>query len=280
MVKVHYKRGIVNMMDIYGSTNTNLSVEADIIISSRVLFPNDESTVSFKEKGILHSYGKTLVIDVHRPEDEIYKEIHKNTRYKINRASKRDPILYFELTSPTDEEINAFLQFFNEFAAHKNIPKGNLQRLTGLRDQNALMISYMTDENFNPLCYHAYVLTDTYGSLLHSASARFQNSQERNMIGRANRYLHWLDIKSFRRLGLKWFDFGGYFVDAKEEGEQHINRFKEEFGGHVVDEEKKFQPISLLGKLIVLLFWLKTRKRPDILRAKVYRQKQVPYRNS
>ena len=268
VVKVHYKRGLVKMMDIYGTTKIVQDKNIDILITSKVLFSSKMPDRFVTQKRFIHSYGKTLVIDLDQPEDQIWAGVHKNARYKINRASKRDPIHYYELTQPTNEEIQDFIGFFDKFAKHKKLPKGNTERLQHLRDQDALIISYIKDEEGNTLCYHAYVKNEAYCSLLFSASARFENSTIRNMIGRANRYLHWQDIKSFRNMGHKWFDFGGLFVGALEEGEEHINRFKQEFGGIAVDVDKKIYPLTLVGRITAFLFWVKIRKRPEFLRAR------------
>ncbi|MGY0691505.1 hypothetical protein ACW2QC_01785 [Virgibacillus sp. FSP13] len=268
MIKVRYKRWFINMMDIYGSTKWNPEKSVDIIISSNVLFSANRHQKLPPQKRVLLSYGKTLVIDLQRSEEELFADIHKNARYKINRAKKRDAINYHELISPSDKEIHAFIQFFDRFAKLKQIPKGNFGRLQSLRDKGALILSYITDEAGNPLCYHAYVKTAAYCSLLHSASARFENNAERNKIGRANRFLHWQDILSFKKMGFSWFDFGGLFLDEQEGAEHSINRFKKEFGGQVVDVDKKITPLTMLGKMVVFVFWLKMRKRPEFLRAK------------
>lgn len=280
MIKVQYKRGIVRIMDIYSSAAKDNSSSVDIIISSNVLFPTQERSLPHYRRGYLHSYGKTLVIDLSRPEKEIYADIHKNARYKINRARKRDPINYYELQAPTNDEIKDFLAFFDRFAKYKKLPKGNIGRLKGLRDQGSLIISYMTDGEGNVLCYHAYLKADTYCSLLYSASARFDNAEIRNMIGRANRCLHWEDIKSFRNMGYKWFDFGGLFVDTDASGEVSINRFKMEFGGQVIDVDKRIYSLSFIGKLTTFVFWLKMRKRPEFLRAKRLEHKQLHLSNN
>ncbi|HAM80054.1 hypothetical protein [Ornithinibacillus bavariensis] len=268
MVEVHYKRGFIHMMDLYGSTNIEHKREVDIIIAQEVLFPNRESVKHVSPKGFLHSFGKTLVINLNRTENEIFSDIHKNARYKINRAEKRDSINYHELTAPTDEQIWEFKQFFDQFAAQKKLPKANYGRLKSLRDKEALIISYATDEDATVLCYHAYVKVTGYCSLLYSASARFHNGEIRNKIGRANRYLHWQDMRSFKRMGLIWFDFGGLFVHASTDGENHINRFKKEFGGEEVDVDKRIYPQSMIGRLVVFVFWLKMRKRSEFLRAR------------
>ncbi|SES89422.1 hypothetical protein SAMN05216389_10387 [Oceanobacillus limi] len=269
MVNVRYMRGLVKMMDSYGPMGDINVSKVDVIISTEVLFPPTKQELPTPEKGVLQSIGKTLIIDLQRSEEEIYADIGKNARYKINRASKRDPITYHELTAPTDEEIEKFVAFFDGFSKHKKIQKANVGRLKGLRDQDSLLISYVMDEDSHVLCYHAYLKTDTYCSLLHSASARFENSTMRNMIGRANRFLHWQDMKSLKKMGHKWFDFGGLFIDASAADEKNINQFKEEFGGRTVDVDKRFSSYSIIGHLVVFLFWFKMRKKPEFLRAKV-----------
>ncbi len=69
-------------------------------------------------------------------------------------------------------------------------------------------------------------------------------------------------------MGVDWYDFGGLFVDSKSAEEEHINRFKKEFGGQEVDVDKRIYPNSIIGKMVVFLFWVKMRKRPEFLRGK------------
>ncbi|TFB18911.1 hypothetical protein E3U55_11610 [Filobacillus milosensis] len=267
MLKTKYKRGLVKMADYYGTTSKEKLEDVDVQISMKNLFPGTQLHSSTDES--LHSYGRTLVIDLNKSEEDIFSEIRKNARYKINRAAKRDNVQFCAIFSPTNQQIDEFVEFFNQFAKNKNIPKCIKGKLQGLRDKDALTITYVKDEDEKTLCYHAYLRTKEYCSMIHSASARFDNSQIRSLIGRANRYLHWEDIKMFKEKGHKWYDFCGLFVDPSTDDELNLNRFKKEFGGIEIDVDKKIYAHSLIGKAVVFLFKWKMRNRPEYNRAKL-----------
>ena len=49
-----------------------------------------------------------------------------------------------------------------------------------------------------------------------------------NIIGRANKRLHWEDWMYFKKLGISTYDWGGVFAYNSDNG---IDKFKEAFGG-------------------------------------------------
>jgi lipid II:glycine glycyltransferase (peptidoglycan interpeptide bridge formation enzyme) len=69
----------------------------------------------------------------------------------------------------------------------------------------------------------------------------------RNMIGRANRLLHWEDILYFKDQGYEIYDLGGVTLNQSNKEGQAIARFKECFGGSLVKEYKSWIPVSFKG---------------------------------
>jgi len=57
---------------------------------------------------------------------------------------------------------------------------------------------------------------------------------DRNLIGRANKYLTVTDINYFKEQGFKTFDFGGFAKDTENESLKGINNYKLQFGGELV----------------------------------------------
>jgi len=56
--------------------------------------------------------------------------------------------------------------------------------------------------------------------------------KKRNLIGRANRWLHYQDMRRFKAKGFALYDFGGYAKDSGDVDLQRINQFKEGFRGY------------------------------------------------
>lgn len=81
--------------------------------------------------------------------------------------------------------------------------------------------------------YHANYVHGGRARLLHSAS-HFRNSNDsgyRNMVGRANRWLHWKALLRFKASGHTCYDWGGWYDGTDDDARLNINRFKEGFGG-------------------------------------------------
>ena len=273
MLSVRYKRGFLKISEVMEYEQIKKTKSTDIAFYSKVIHPfenQNHQLVDLRNIGqVVVQNCKTLLIDLRKKEDEIFQDIHKNTRYKINRAMKRDTIKYYEVESPTDTELERFCSFYNSFAKQKRIPYANLEKLQGLRKQQSMILSYIKDEEDKLLCCHVHYLVKDSAVLLYSASGRFDNGEMKNLIGRANRYLHWRDILNFKSRGVNWYNFGGLFVDPSSKETSSINRFKKEFGGIEVNEWKLVQACSLLGRLVAFAYKLKIRKRPEYLRGKI-----------
>ena len=68
--------------------------------------------------------------------------------------------------------------------------------------------------------------------LLHSASFYETDDKKiRNLIGMANRFLHFKDMQYFKEEGFETYDFGGYAYDTPDKHLQNINKFKSSFNG-------------------------------------------------
>lgn len=110
-------------------------------------------------------------------------------------------------------------------------------------EAGVISITWMRDENQNPLFNHAYLHDGNSVSMIHSASI---------FVGIANRLLHWENILYNRQIGVKCYDFSVIFIDPIKEQEQNINEFKGSFGGQGVDEQRVFKAHSLKGRIFLI----------------------------
>lgn len=192
----------------------------------------------------------TLHIDLSKIIEQLFSEIRYSTKRKIKQAEK-ERLQVFLNNEPTDEDIKEFSDFYNIFAKSKNLSKCSISKLKALREVNALVISVIKDEFNNPLCYHASIVDGIRVTGLYSASHHMLPSQEdnRNLIGKANRYLDWFQIKYFKERGYSIYDFGGLSLNEKDKALQNIDNYKRGFGGEVVLLYKYYTTNSLLGKV-------------------------------
>ena len=127
---------------------------------------------------------------------------------------------------------------------------------------NITEITYVTMENgsahVEPLVMHLY-LVDYIGkrvTLSYSASLfRYEKlSTVKNIIGNANRFLHYNDMIYFKSKGFKIYDLGGYAKDTNDSEKKGINFFKDSFGGEFIEESNYFSIPAYIGKKIQIIF--------------------------
>ncbi len=189
---------------------------------------------SFELKG--SEVFDTLITDLKGSAEEIKGAFTKGCRYKVNRAEREGvSIRYLDDEAVTDEEIETFLSFFRSFWESKDTglsDEDELRRdLKAYRDVNALSFAIAT-VNGQDAVYHTYLHDKDRVRLLHSASLYRligdEQSESRNVIGMANRYLHYMDMLHFKEAGITVYDWGGA---GKGEDVINITEFKESFGG-------------------------------------------------
>lgn len=200
---------------------------------------NEKGIITYNQamvKGKHPEEFDTLVSDISGTPEEIKSAFTKNCRYKVNRAAREDVDLRFMGgESITKEEIERFLAFFKTFWESKGdsfTREEEIRRdLTAYREAETLMISVATVKGEDAV-YHTYVYDDERARLLHSASLYRligdDESESRNIIGMANRYLHYMDMLHFKEKGLTIYDWGGA---GRDEDVINITQFKESFGG-------------------------------------------------
>ncbi len=201
----------------------------------------------------------TLLTDLTETEDEIKQHFSKTCRNLVNRAA-RENISYeiIENKDITDALIDEFCNFFEAFWESKGSKLENKQKLREeirtYRDAEAFAIgcAYVNDEK---AVYHTYINAGDTIRLRHSASLfRLQNSEEsnavKNLIGIANRGLHFEEMKYFKERGMKVYDWGGA---GRNEEVLSITEFKETFGGAPITYCNFEQTNGLLAKLFKLL---------------------------
>ena len=200
----------------------------------------------------------TLVTDLTETEEEIKQHFSKSCKYKVNRAAREDvAIAIYRDREITDEMIDAFCDLFTTFWESKGSSFDNKEKVRNelkmYRDANALTIAY-AKVNGERAVYHTHVKDDSIARLLHSASLyRLQGDEEgntKNLIGMANRLLHFEEMKYYKNLGLSTYDWGGA---GRGEDVIHITEFKESFGGTAVTYCNYEQVNGVLAKLFKVL---------------------------
>lgn len=187
---------------------------------------------------------KTLFINLNEQEDVLFNNIEKGTRYEIKRA-ERDGV------TTGEDSIKNFQEFFNSFAPSKGLKKLSNQNINSYKP-----FTIITKAEFNNqvLAMHAHIIykDDSRARLLYSATVNRQTTDiNLNLVGRANRFLHWQDILKFKSIGLQIYDWGGIADNPNDEETSGIDLFKSKFGGYIVNENHyEDSKLSKIKKLL------------------------------
>ena len=196
------------------------------------------------------------IIDLQKNSDQIWLGIRKSFAYEIRRARDKDHVRCFSITNVSLEDIDKFCKFYQKFAINKNIVGCNRGKMMALADAGVLVLAGALHPNDDDvwLSAHAYICDGFRARLLYSGGNVDINLKDlRQLIGRANKFLHWSMIERFKYSGYREYDFGGI---SKSFALKQIDEFKEGFGGVESKEFNSIRGVSMIGKVAVSLFRL------------------------
>lgn len=206
-----------------------------------------------KVRGTICYPFSTILVDLTQEPDALMAQLSKTTRNEVRRAAKEE--LTFEFSAQPDRSwIADFFDFFSEFARLKGLPDLNRERILGMSESQALVLTRIKALDGTVLVWHCYVHVNGCARLVHSSSLfRAADKTMAGVISRANRYLHWLDMLHFREQGFTTYDLGGWYSGQDDAEKLNINRFKEGFGGRVAAQYNTDHGVTLKGALAVHL---------------------------
>ena len=206
----------------------------------------------------------TLLIDLRKPAEEIYAGMEPDCRKEIRRAESKDTLLYFHCSDGSSSVCREVCELHDAFAAQKGLPKTNRRRIAALAGAHLLDISLFRNPRGDVLVWRIYYRDSRRarnllnGSLYRTAA----KSAQRQLIGRAHRYLVWRDILRFQEAGLETYDFGGWYMGREDKEKLRINQFKKEFGGYISESFNCARGVKWPGKLALSLLRLKDLLSP------------------
>jgi lipid II:glycine glycyltransferase (peptidoglycan interpeptide bridge formation enzyme) len=247
MIKAIYMKYGLKISTIWFSDNKNICLNQDKV---DLLFFHGVEEKNVKNAIINFQY--TLVTDLQLTVEEIFKNIKKNFRYEINRSKKEN--VEFEVFSGSELKkskniLEYFKKEYEEFTKLKGIKNTYNEVVIKeyIENNNILLTKAFKDtENY---AQHIYICDGINARLLYSVSNFRSKGIDSNMVGRANKFLHWNDIEYFKKNGYKILDWGGISSIDEPNG---IDIFKKGFGGEVKEYHNIIIGNSLIGKLAVL----------------------------
>ena len=185
---------------------------------------------------LIKSIETTLENDLTLDENKIFEKFTKQIRNSIRQGEKKGVECFFS------KDITSFQSFYNSFALEKKIAPIRMEQFDKIEEN--LYISYAT--YLGKICAAHCYLADfekKHVLLFRSASLRLTDTKTNaNEIGKANKLLHYFDMRYFKSLGIETYGFGGYSLNKVTDFKYGINKFKTQFGGEIV---QKYQYITL-----------------------------------
>jgi len=219
----------------------------------------------------------TMLVDLDRPPEDLLAGMRNGNPQQIRRAITKDQVQCTFLRAPSHAERDAFQVFCQESNPGTLLDRN---RLEVLAKAGMVALSAALTPDGTPLVWHAYICPWGQRRVRCDLSASIQAGPDqgdlRNLVGRANRLLHYQDMVALRTEGITCYDFGGWYPGTDDLKRLNINRFKEGFGGTVVREYETEQPLTRLGELYQHLRFLKWRWVDRDLLKDFQRRRLVP----
>lgn len=188
---------------------------------------------------------QTIHIDLRKNEQHLFEEMSSTIKTIIQSNETKDWNISI-IQQPSNEQLIEFQHFYNLHAVKNKLQKINrsvLQTLMLLREKGGLILTNVKNGNDDPLCYRIYAVDGqnvmtlyTTGQSLQTEDAAFRN---------AYYYLCWENMKQFRSLGYKLYDFGN-LKDVNL-----LNEINESFGGNIVNVFSGYITKSRLSNILL-----------------------------
>jgi hypothetical protein len=193
----------------------------------------------------------TIILDLHRSDEDLFGHMRRKTRYEIRRAIEKDKFGFEQWNGEQPEALAEFCGRYDIFAKQRNLARLDRSWLRSTAPD--LIVTRVAESTGGDLTWHLYFSTNGRATLLYSVSfyRSLAAKADRQRAGRANRFHHWKDILYFRNAGDSVYDLGGWYEGDSDVSLLRINRFKKEFGGRVVRNYICESAETLKGKLFL-----------------------------
>jgi len=196
----------------------------------------------------LHS----LRTDLDAAPEAITARFDETCRRHVRRAERQDGLRH-EVLADAATGLEEFADFYDAFARQKGLWLADRHWLARTVEAGQLVLSCAC-RGGERLVWHAHLRAGHTVQLAHSVSLyRGTGDDYRSLVGRANRWLHWQDMLAFKAAGSRHYDWGGVFEPESTPEHAGINRFKRSFGGQPIRAYQCAVPVTLRGRLWVVL---------------------------
>lgn len=201
-------------------------------------------------EGFTRSESTTLVIDLTKDLEVIWKNMHVNVRNKINRAMRQNVII------KRNQNYDDFDKIQQSFREKKGI--GDAESIEILKKYGTLFVAEIEGEVLGGVIYLEDI-NNIRG--WYAATKRLEADKEKQkVISEANRLVEWEAIKYAKAKGIKVYDEGGYYTGKEEDPQrERINVNKRTLGGELVTRYIYEKDYSIRYKIAKNIYKLKKK---------------------
>lgn len=207
------------------------------------VFDKYKAVMSFIEYGGCRgNHTHSIEVSLLKSPEELLQQMTKNTRYEVRRALNKDELCTEFLMDISEQELQDFLTLYNAFADLKNLGHIGEAKIRKLAADGMYAVTKCYSSDGTLLVEHTYYLDKEDKRAMLATSCSLYRKEEyvryKNLIGRANRMMHYQDMLYFKSEGYEIYDFNG-ISDFSEETHA-IAEFKRGFGGNVITYQSGF----------------------------------------
>ncbi|MEQ8235736.1 MAG: hypothetical protein ABRQ23_03040 [Syntrophomonadaceae bacterium] len=255
MVLATYKKKGVSITNVWFVDKTDdLS-----LIKTDILYIHEAPFDEIEFSPAIVCPQQTLVHDLTVSENTILGTLNQDTRRKLKQAEKAGITTAFYTSHDLAADKYLLLEFgrcHDRMYQQKGMkPIFNHALIQKYIDEDMLIMTTAAYEGTN-IAFHAYIVSEHWARLLYSVSLFRDQDVDARLAARANSYLHYQDMLTFKNRGVAYFDWGGIQSFNDPTG---IDLFKIGFGG----ERRTYFNImvgrSILGKALIALMRMRSR---------------------
>lgn len=200
--------------------------------ASRYFYGTIAPTAIDQREDIFSSYKKvcnnTLIVDLQKPEEELWKNLEKKSARWGVKTAQGNRLQFEECKSQI--ELKEFYEIYEKKVLKEGFGLKTLRFLKILLNSNLVKLFLVKKDN--RIIAGGIILLDWDYSILSLTAAN-----EEGYKSQAMSFLYWNLILFSKKADKKYFDMGGYDIEAKIGDKMYsINKYKENFGGFIKEQ--------------------------------------------
>jgi hypothetical protein len=213
--------------------------------------------------------------------DVLLSNMRKNTSREIRNAQDRDGLSCSINPTPSEGEVEDYAKFYDANPRTQDQEPLERDRLRALAKVGLVHIAQVLDAEGVILAQHCLLCHRGAGTIqlsslvsLHHGEA---NKNQGSAIGRANRWLFYREFLFYKERGFLIYDLNGWYAGTEDEKRLRINLFKEGFRGRILYGYDCEEPVSIRGKIYLMLQAVKRRLfQPEVMKEIRRRRQKAP----